>query len=274
MEYIENLRIDRFYYQRLGCKLRVMGKMLIGKTEVSTGQYGEFITNFLRLSVDTSSSYVCVVNVHMVMEAYGDESFCAIVNNAEITTPDGMPIAKSMKILYGIEQDRVAGMDIMPDLMKECEKSRKSIFLYGSTDEVLDKIVARAGKEYPNLKIDRYSPPFRVLSLPEKDEIVSMINEKKPDFVFVALGCPKQEKWMAEHKDRVQSCMIGLGGAFEVYAGFVPRAPRWMQEYSLEWFYRLVNDPKRLWKRYLVTNTNFIVMLIKQIIELKVLKKQ
>ncbi|WP_345985240.1 WecB/TagA/CpsF family glycosyltransferase [Sulfurimonas sp. HSL-1656] len=218
----------------------------------------------MTLSSEKKSSYVCVVNVHMTMEAHRDAAFGAVVNNADIATPDGMPIAKAMKLLYGIEQDRVAGMDLLPDLMGECEKRGKSVFLYGSTDEILEKIVVRAKQELPNLTIDAYSPPFRTLSPEEKEEIVSRINAKNPGFVFVALGCPKQEKWMAEHLGSIDSCMIGLGGSFEVYAGVKTRAPDWMQKYSLEWLYRLIQEPGRLWKRYLTTNIPFILLLIKQ----------
>jgi N-acetylglucosaminyldiphosphoundecaprenol N-acetyl-beta-D-mannosaminyltransferase len=194
------------------------------------------------------------------------------VNNANIATPDGMPLAKAMKWLYGIKQDRVAGMDLMPDLMRVCEEKNLSIFLYGSTDSVLSKIVAKVQIEFPKLSLYTYSPPFRTLEDKEKEEIIYMINEKKPDFVFVALGCPKQEKWMAEHLNKINSCMIGLGGALEVYADVKDRAPQWMQDYSLEWLYRLVQDPKRLWKRYLITNTLFVILLAIQIINIKIFK--
>ncbi len=122
------------------------------------------------------------------------------------------------------------------------------------------------------MKLDVYSPPFRELTKEEKEDIVQRINNINPDFVFVALGCPKQEKWMAEHKNKVNSCMIGFGGALEVYAGVKDRAPKWMQDYSLEWLYRFIQDPKRLWKRYLVTNSLFIILLCIQIVQLRVFK--
>ena len=112
------------------------------------------------------------------------------------------------------------------------------------------------------------------MSNKEKSNIITIINDSNPDFVFVALGCPKQEKWMAEHKGKVNSCMIGLGGALEVYAGVKDRAPLWMQKYSLEWLYRLAQDPRRLWKRYFVTNSLFIILFIKQYIIQKTLKKK
>lgn len=243
------------------------------KSLITIGKYQELISNILRLSNKKKSSYVCISNVHMVVEAYLDENFSEIVNNADIATPDGMPLAKAIKLLYGLDQDRVSGMDLTPDLMKISEEKSLSIFIYGSTDDTLAKISTKAKEEYPNLKLKVYSPPFRALTDEEKNDIVIRINEINPDFIFVALGCPKQEKWMAEHKDKINSCMIGLGGALEVYAGVKDRAPKWMQEYSLEWLYRFMQDPKRLWKRYLVTNTLFIVLLLVQIVNTRVLKR-
>lgn len=250
-----------------------MKRLKIIKSHISTGNYEQFITNLLYLSQNQTSSYVCVSNVHMSIEAYDDEAFLAVVNNADMATPDGMPLVKAMKLLYGVTQERVAGMDLMPSLMEACEKEEKSIYLYGATEEVIEKILIHAKRDFPSLRIDGYSPPFRLLSSEEKQQIIETINGGNYDFVFVALGCPKQEKWMAEHKGLIQSCMVGLGGAFEVYAEVKDRAPQWMQDYSLEWVYRLVQDPKRLWKRYMYTNNKFLYLLMKQYLSIKLLKR-
>lgn len=240
---------------------------------ISAGSYQSFIDHIITLSNTKTSSYVCVANVHMLIEGYKECAFQHVINNADLATPDGMPLAEAMKWLYGIEQERVAGMDLMPDLMKTFEEKGLSIFLYGSTDDVLAKILSKVKSEFPTLKCNAYSPPFRTLLDDEKNNIITMINEKNPHFVFVALGCPKQEKWMAEHRGKVNSCMIGLGGAFEVYAGVKNRAPLWMQKASLEWLYRLIQDPKRLWKRYLYTNSLFVYALLKQLIYTKCLNR-
>lgn len=251
-----------------------MQKHKIINSLISTRSYQSFIESLIQLSNMNSSSYVCVSNVHMVIEGYKDPEFQQVINQANLTTPDGMPLVKAIKWLYGINQNRVAGMDLMPDVMRECARQDLSIYLYGSTDEILSKIIQKASYDFPNLKIcGAYSPPFRELTSREKKEIIQQISQTKPHFVFVALGCPKQEKWMAEHKGKVQSCMIGLGGAFEVYAGIKRRAPLWMQNASLEWLYRLLQDPKRLWKRYLYTNVLFAILLSKQIIATKIFKK-
>ena len=245
-----------------------MKKLKVIKSMISIGDYEKFVDNILKLSYKETSSYVCISNVHMNIEAYDDDKFLNIVNSANITTPDGMPIAKALKFLYGISQDRVAGMDLTADIMKKCEEKDMSIFVYGLTDDTLKIFEKKAKKEFTKLNIKTYSPPFRVLNNIEKDETISMINRFNPDFVFVALGCPKQEKWMAEHKNKINSCMIGLGGALEVYAGIKDRAPKWIQDYSLEWLYRLIQDPKRLWKRYLYTNNKFIILFIIQSIKI------
>ena len=250
-----------------------MAKAVVLKSQISLGSYEEIKSDILYLPQKKFSSYVCISNVHMTIEAYLDDKFLSIVNNADIATPDGMPLAKSIGYLYGISQDRIAGMDLMPDLMSECEKQQKTIFLYGSTDDVLKKIMLKTKKMYPDLKIDFYSPPFRLLSKLEDEEIINRINNEKYDYVFVALGCPKQEQWMNEHKDKIQSCMIGLGGAFEVFAEIRQRAPQWMQDNSLEWLYRFIQDPKRLWKRYFITNTLFVILLLKQYLSLKLFKE-
>jgi N-acetylglucosaminyldiphosphoundecaprenol N-acetyl-beta-D-mannosaminyltransferase len=198
----------------------------------------------------------------MLIEAHQDKTFRSVVNNANIATPDGMPLAKSLGVLYGKSQDRVAGMDLFPSLLKESEERELSVFLYGSTEEVLTKIIERIKKDHPGLKIaGYYSPPFRVLTEIEKKEIIDLINGSGPDFVMVALGCPKQEKWMAEHKNKINSCMLGVGGAFPVYAGVQDRAPQWVQNISMEWAYRLIQEPKRLWKRYVITNSLFILLM-------------
>jgi N-acetylglucosaminyldiphosphoundecaprenol N-acetyl-beta-D-mannosaminyltransferase len=159
-------------------------------------------------------------------------------------------------------------MDLLPDLLKEAEKENKSIYLYGSTKKILRRIVRRASKEYPRLNIcGVHSPPFRTLWPEETARIINMINKADPDFLFVSLGCPKQEKWMAEHKGKINACMLGLGQAFNVYAGVEKRLPKWMHNLSLEWTYRLYLEPKRLWKRYLYTNSLFVWLVFKQLVQ-------
>ena len=233
---------------------------------ISVGSFSDFIKNIFLLSNNTDSSYICICNVHMLMEAKKCIEFKNVLNNSNITTPDGMPIAKVLSFKYKIKQERVAGMDLMPELIRECSVRKKSIFLYGSTENTLSNIVNKSKFLYPDLDINFFSPPFRPLSDIEKEDVIEIINKFSPDFVFVSLGCPKQEKWMAEHKGIVKSCMIGLGGAFSVYAGHQKRAPIWMRNNSLEWLYRLILEPKRLFMRYFITNSLFIWYICKDLL--------
>lgn len=246
-------------------------KNKIINTSISIGTYQNFLDTILLLSKKQESSYICIANVHMIIEGYKDPDFQQVINQANLITPDGMPLSKAIKWFYKVDQERVAGMDLMPDLIKISAEQNLSIYLYGSTDLILKKIINNASYNFPNIKIcGTYSPPFRELTLKEKEDIIDQINQAKPNFVFVALGCPKQEKWIAEHKGKIHSCMIGLGGAFEVYAGVKERAPVWMQKTSLEWLYRLIQDPKRLFKRYLNTNSLFVILFIKQWLKVKI----
>ena len=235
---------------------------------ISVGSFKDLIEGIFSLSEEKKSSYVCVCNVHMLVEAQKDKDFNKLLNNADIVTPDGGPIAKMLSWKYNIKQERVAGMDLLPAIIDECAKRKKSIYLYGSTNKVLNQITEKVNSNYPNLDLEFYSPPFRELSRQEKNEIIDEINTFNPDFVFVALGCPKQEKWMAANQGIINSCMIGLGGAFEVYAGLRKRAPKWMYQNSLEWLYRLLLEPNRLFKRYLLTNTLFIYYICKEFLKI------
>lgn len=241
-----------------------MIKKKVIKTWVSTGSFLDFINAIFSLTDEKKSSYVCFANVHMVVEANNDPKFSEVVNNADIVAPDGRPLSIYMNLFYKMRQERVPGMDLMPALLSEAEKRNKSVYFYGSTDEILDLIIKRANKELPHLKIaGTYSPPFRKLTDQEKEGIVDKINSSSPDLLFVALGCPKQENWMAEHQGKIHACMLGVGQAYNVYAGIEKRLPKWMRDLSLEWTYRLVLEPRRLWKRYLVTNSTFIALVIK-----------
>jgi N-acetylglucosaminyldiphosphoundecaprenol N-acetyl-beta-D-mannosaminyltransferase len=251
-----------------------MKKLPIIDLNICTGSYQSFIDELVNLSKKKSSSYVCVTNVHMLIEAYDSLDFSGIVNQADIVTPDGKPVAKGLEWLHKIKQPRVAGMDLIESLFERSESDGLKICFYGSTEEVLENIQKKAREQFPNLIIvDAISPPFRELTKKEKNSMVEQINYHNPDFVFVALGCPKQERWMAEHKDKVHSCMIGLGGALPVYAGLVSRAPEWMQKNGLEWLYRLYKEPGRLWKRYFYTNSKFIILFLLQLIKVRVFKK-
>jgi N-acetylglucosaminyldiphosphoundecaprenol N-acetyl-beta-D-mannosaminyltransferase len=229
------------------------------------GPYRSFVDKMIELAHAKRSTYVCVSAVHMFIEAYKDESFAAILNKAEMVTPDGKPLTWALRFLYGIKQDRVAGMDLLPDLLSEAENQNLPVAFYGGTDNMLEKTKEHITKKYPNLVIAKmYSPPFRPLKTEEEESIIKIFNDSGARMIFVVLGCPKQERWMISMKDKINTLMIGIGGALPVLVGLNKRAPVWMQDSGLEWMYRLGQEPKRLFKRYATTNSLFIYLILKE----------
>lgn len=226
---------------------------------LSTGTFAEHIQRFAAFGAARFSSYVCCVNAHMCVEAHNDPAFAAVVNNADFATADGMPMLNKLNSTHGLKQERVAGNDIMPALMIEAERRGLGVFFYGGKQDILDAIIAKAARELPDLRISgAESPPFRTLTTNEIDQASQRINSSGAHIVLVSLGCPKQEKWMATMKGKINAIMLGMGGAFLLYAGVDSRAPKWMRDLSLEWAYRFALEPRRLWKRYLITNTTFL----------------
>ncbi|GHT87881.1 glycosyl transferase [Bacteroidia bacterium] len=231
---------------------------------LSIGPYPDFIREILDLTGQPQcSEYVCIANAHMLVETYRQADFKEVVENAVITTPDGVSLTWGLKWLHGIRQDRVAGMDLLPDLLEAASEQRKAVFFYGGTNDLLNKTKQHIRVYYPGIpQVGVYSPPFRPLTENEETEIVDLINKNNPHLVFVVLGCPKQEKWMASMRGRVKAVMIGVGAALPVLVGEQKRAPLWMQQSGLEWCYRLRQEPRRLFKRYFITNTAFILLLL------------
>lgn len=218
------------------------------------------------LSTSFTSSYVCITNVHSLIEAKKDTKYFSILSSADLITPDGAPVAWMLRKLGHHSQQRINGPDLMWRYCAFIADKDESIFLYGGTPETLTKLQSVLISSFPNLKIAGvYSPPFRQLTEKEDAEIVDLINHSGAGTVWVSLGCPKQEKWMAAHKGKINAVMIGVGAAFDYHAGTIKRAPQWMQNNGLEWLHRLCSEPRRLWKRYFVTNTLFIMYAVKQL---------
>lgn len=212
------------------------------------------------------SKAVCVANVHMVMEAYWRQTFADVLHNADMITPDGMPLVWMMKLLGRKGQDRVAGMDILQSLCQQASEENVKVFFLGSQQSILDGMRTRLEQEYPNLDIVAMKPlPFRPLTPREDEALIEEIHASGAGLVFLSLGCPKQEAWMAEHQGKVNAVMIGLGGAFPVYAGLKKWAPRWVRQAGLEWLYRLVQEPKRLIGRYSKTIPPFMFLALVQL---------
>jgi N-acetylglucosaminyldiphosphoundecaprenol N-acetyl-beta-D-mannosaminyltransferase len=230
---------------------------------IHLGTHQQFVHEILQLAATRNSSYICVAAVHQLIEAHRDSSYSKISRGANLVTPDGMPVTWALRLLYHIKQERVAGMDLLPELLKEAQKTNISVFFYGGTEEMLTKTDQYVKQNFPGLCLaGTYSPPFRNLTPTEELEICDLINKSGAQLVFVVLGCPKQERWMALMKDKINATMVGIGAALPVMVGLQSRAPHWMQHSGLEWSYRLIQEPRRLWKRYFVTNTLFIYLLL------------
>lgn len=234
---------------------------------VSSITYYNALSEILNLGKRKQPSYTCFVNVHMIIESYKDPEFKKKVNNSTFSFPDGVPLVWALRLLYGIMQERIAGIDLMIDAIRESEKEKLSIFLFGSTEIVLNALENNLSKDFPKLIIaGKLSPPFKEFSQTENNSFVQMINSSGANLVFVSLGCPKQEIWMAKNFGLINATMLGVGAAFEIHAKLIKRAPKWMQKTGLEWFFRFIQEPGRLWKRYIQTNTLFIYLLLKKII--------
>lgn len=239
-------------------------------TNINVTNMEEVLSIFDNSLEEMRGNYICVANVHTTVMAFRDESYRRIQNESYMTLPDGKPLSMVSRRRGYENAGRVPGPDLMPKIFELSERKKYRHFFYGSTENTLQRLREKIEERYPYLDIaGMYSPPFRKLSEEEDREIIKMINDAKPDFVWVALGAPKQEIWMAEHKNKISAVMIGVGAAFDFEAGTVKRAPKWMQELCLEWLHRIMQDPKRLIPRYVNTNLSFMWNVYKEEKELK-----
>lgn len=219
------------------------------------------------LGQSKQGEYICLSNVHMVMEAVDSREFCDVVNNASLVLADGKPISVVQALLGFETAAQVRGQDLFDAICSLAESNGKKIGLYGGSSQgVLDSVIDNLITRYPNLDIAySYSPPFRKLSSDEDDFICEEIKSSGVDVLFIGIGCPKQEQWMAEHKQLLPCVMLGVGAAFDFISGSKKHAPRWLQNLGLEWAFRLCSEPTRLWKRYLKQNPRFLYYCFKQL---------
>lgn len=215
-----------------------------------------------------ASRYVCLCNVHSVITATLDPAFMRVLNEADLSAPDGAPVAWAMRRFGFPAQERINGPDLMWHYLQQAESLQQVVFFYGSTNATLDALQARLLQQFPRLQIGgMHSPPFRALQAQELAADIAMINASGAHVVFVGLGCPKQEKWMAAQRGKIAAVMIGVGAAFDYHAGTVRRAPPWCQRHGLEWLYRLCVEPRRLLRRYAITNTLFMIGIARQLLQ-------
>jgi N-acetylglucosaminyldiphosphoundecaprenol N-acetyl-beta-D-mannosaminyltransferase len=237
--------------ERLGA--RIMGAY------VDALSWEETLARISNWAVTRQSRYVCLCNVHSLATASEDSRFRQAVNGADLAVADGMPVALALRLAGFRGQPRISGPDLFWKYCSLAAGAGQSIFLYGSTPQTIERLTARLGSAFPDLRIaGAFSPPFRPLTADEDDAIIRMIDDSGANVVFVGLGCPKQELWMAAQRGKIMAVLLGVGAAFDFHAGTLKRAPLWMQRYGVEWLHRLASEPGRLWRRYLVSNSKFL----------------
>jgi N-acetylglucosaminyldiphosphoundecaprenol N-acetyl-beta-D-mannosaminyltransferase len=224
-----------------------------------------------RLLQEHGKGYVCVTGVHGIMEAQRDESLRAILNRAFLCTPDGMPTVWVGRLQGHGGMRRVYGPDYMLEMCKLSARRGYRHFLYGGNAGVAQKLKQRLKEMVPGINIvGTYTPPFLPLTSWKEDELTALVHAAKPDIFWVGLSTPKQERFMAQYLDRLEtSLMVGVGAAFDIHAGLLPDAPRWMKNCGLQWLYRLLKEPRRLWRRYLSNNPQFLWSIGLQLADVK-----
>ena len=233
---------------------------------ISTINMRDALQQMERWIITREQNYICVTTVHLLMEAQKDHTLKRIINSAGLITPDGMPLVWLGKLLGYSNMDRVYGPDIMLNFSALAARKGYTSFYYGGMPGVAQKLSEKLTERFPGLEVvGIYSPPFGSLTPEEDEEVINMINKADPDVLWIGLGAPKQDIWMAEHIGRIRApVIVGVGAAFDFLSGSKRQAPVWIQRSGFEWLFRLLSEPKRLWKRYLVTNTLFILSLAKR----------
>lgn len=235
----------------------------VGVSAINIDAAIEAMTQWIR---DGARQYVCVADVHSIMESRGNDAFRAIHNSAGLVTPDGMPLVWLLKLAGFRDAERVYGPDLMAAVFERTEDLQCRHFLYGATEESLRRLRWNLARRYPRARIvGSLSPPFRPISADEDRAIVAAINDSGADIVWVGLGAPKQERWMAEHRSTLAAnVLIGVGAAFDFHSGMVRQAPRLVQRSGFEWLFRLCMEPRRLWRRYLTNIPRFMFAILVQ----------
>ena len=249
---------EKIVYKRTVDKAQIPTCNILGVNIAAINM--EWLVEYLDKNLlDIKGDYICVSNVHTTVTSYEDASYCAVQNGGLMAIPDGGPLSTVGRRRGCKNMARTTGPSLMGEIFKISAKKGYRHYFYGSKQETLELLEKKLKENYPGIKIaGMYSPPFRPLTEEEDKAVIERINEANPDFVWIGLGAPKQEKWMAAHQGKIDGLMLGVGAGFDYYAENIKRAPMWMQKHNLEWVYRLAQDPKRLFKRYWSTNTKFI----------------
>jgi len=226
---------------------------------VTAGNQADVVKAVFGFALKAQSVYVCVANVHMVVEAVKNKKLFSVIQNAALVVTDGMPLVWELKH-QGVGQiERVPGPDLMVSVCEEAQQIRLPVYFFGGSKKTSFLLEKNLKKRFPDLEIAGCEPPPMLPELPILDQmLIGRIRDSGARIVFVGLGCPKQEYWMSEYAKHLPAVLIGVGAAFDFFAGTKKRAPLWMQNSGLEWLFRLFSEPRRLWKRYFFTNILFI----------------
>lgn len=212
-------------------------------------------------------SYTCsALAVHGLIEAYNNSTFLNVVNNIDMVVPDGQPIRWVLNNFYNLKlKDRVCGADLTQHVLQKANEENLKVYLYGSTEDTLKKLAAYINKNHSKVIICGFHPDrFREATEEEDAEDIAKINNSGAHIVLVGRGCPRQERWVYAHKGKINAVMMAIGAAFDFHAGTLKRAPIWMQKNGLEWLHRLCQEPRRLWRRNLSTNSTFIFLFMRE----------
>ncbi len=233
---------------------------------ISAINMDQAVAELARWVAEKDQHYVCVTGVHGVMESQNDLELLKIHNRSGLTTPDGMPMVWAGKRAGADEMSRVYGPDLMLEICARSPTEGWTHFFYGGKEGVPELLSKRLQDRFEGLQVvGTHSPPFRALTETESDDIASMINQAAPDFVWIGLSTPKQERWIDANIGRLNApAVLGVGAAFDIHAGLLPQAPGWMQRRGLEWLYRLIKEPRRLGKRYLGNNPRFVLKVLRR----------
>ena len=234
---------------------------------IDATSYADATERILAWSRRGESGYVCCAAVNNIMEARRSPEYREVMDRAELVTSDGMPLVWMLRWLGARSATRVYGPDLMSVLLQAASGAGIPVGFYGGTEAVLARLVTSVQQRVPGIEVAyAEAPPFRTLTEDEDRRITQAIRDSGARILFVGLGSPKQDRWMHAHKDRVPAVMLGVGAAFDFLAGAKPQAPRWMQSRGLEWTFRLVTEPRRLWRRYLAQNPKFVFLALAQLL--------
>jgi N-acetylglucosaminyldiphosphoundecaprenol N-acetyl-beta-D-mannosaminyltransferase len=252
-----------------------MCRIKIGNIPFNLFSFNEAITTISAQILNGSNCcQVVVANVFSIVLANRDVEFYKICQTAEFVFADGLPIVLFSRLLGKALPQRIAGPDFMWEFSEECSKKGFKVFILGSEEPYLSNLQNNMEKQFPGIKIvGKYSPPFGTWTDQETQKMVHAINKSKADILWLGVSTPKQDKWIYSFKDKLHTKVaIAVGAAFDFHSGRVKRAPVWVQNIGFEWFHRFLQDPKRLWKRYLIGNIRFLIIIFKQIITSRLLE--